>query len=116
MEFGHRGDHTSKGGYVWPNLEEQPVPEGFKVTPLPDKVQMQVRIKPYYKQALERAAEERCVSISFLVERAVINLLDNLVPINQLTKQKEADNERAANQGGTGDSGVSRFDQYQRGL
>lgn len=57
-----------------------------------------VKIDEEILDALNREADDRVIGRNLLINMALKRFLDNLIPIEQATKEKEADNEKAANE------------------
>lgn len=54
----------------------------------PDKVATNVRLDPEVHTRLRQECNARMVSIQMMIERAVIEFLDRLVPLDEMTGKK----------------------------
>lgn len=56
-----------------------------------NEASISLRISPDLKADLERAAEERVVSVNFIVQHACRDFLDRLIPVDQLRLTRPVD-------------------------
>ena len=59
-----------------------------------DRVNTNMRLPRGLHERLVAAAEERCVSVNWLVERAVADFVDRLIPADEIVLTRPRDDER----------------------